>query len=354
MNYNLEIQKILLKVEQMEKFSDKVVALKEAIQLADQHNDIDWGFDLRLDLIRKERNTSKCEESFPAFAWILNASDTNADYFDESDFLWEYKWMFCSAYRNASISTEQIMQIGEDLKSRLVKNGYSLRAYYNVMTGYYLHLRDYAKAQEYIDLADGEVIDDMTNCPACELDTKVEVLMDTGRVEESLVKAKDLISKKLTCYSMPFQTFCHFAYKLNKIGDERAELYFDKALEEYYAHDSYDSSVGYSMSQLICYMYEKKHPDTWEFFSRVCEWQIGAEDIHVYNFSKYMASMLKDGGTQALTLSSQLPYYRSDGTYDLFDLYTHFKQIAYNYADQFDQRNDLKGVYRKEVDEILQ
>ncbi|MEC4112774.1 hypothetical protein VSO92_01425 [Myroides pelagicus] len=353
MNYNLEIQKILLKVEQMEKFSDKVVALKEAIQIADQHNDIDWGFDLRLDLIRNERNTSRCEESFPAFAWILATSDKNEGYFEESDFLWEYKWMFCSAYRNVSIPLEQVLEIGEDLKARLTKNGYSLRAYYNVMTGLHLHLRDYAKAQEYVALADNEVIDDMTNCPACELDTKVEILVDLGKMEEALAKAQDLINKKLTCYSMPFQTFCCFAYNLYLLEDDRATTYFDKALEEYYAHDKYDSSVGYSMAQLICYMHATNHPDTWTFFSRVAEWQLGAEDVHIYSFARYMSVITKGKGEVNLALSPQLPYYRADGVYDISVLHAYFKQLAFEYADAFDRRNKQDGVYRQEVESLL-
>lgn len=352
MSYNLEIQKVLLKLDDLPSFSDKVKALKEAIAIADKHNDIDWGFDLRLDLIRKERNTSKCEESFPAFAWILNASDENEDYFDEADFLWEYKWMFCSAYRSAAIPMEQVLEIGEDLKRRLVKNGFSLRAYYNVMTGLALHLRDYKQAQEYIDLADAELVDDMTNCPACELDTKVETLLDLGFIDESLIKANDLINKKLTCYSMPFQTFCGFAYNLHKIGDERAAIYFDKAMEEYHAHDHYDSSVGYSMGLLVSYMNAINHPETWTFFERIAEWQIGAEDLHIYNFAKYMAPIMKNGGVRKLELSSQLPYYKESGEYDLAELFVYFKELAYEYADRFDKRNGNQNL-KQEVDTIL-
>lgn len=352
MSYNLEIQKILLKLDDLQNFSDRVKALKEAIAIADKHNDIDWGFDLRLDLIRQERNTSKCEESFPAFAWILNASDENDDYFDEADFLWEYKWMFCSAYRSSAIPMEQVLEIGEDLKRRLVKNGFSLRAYYNVMTGLSLHLRDYKKAQEYIDLADAEIIDDMTNCPACELDTKVETLLYQGFVEESLIKAQDLINKKLTCYSMPFQTFCCFAYWLEQAGDDRASIYFDKAMEEYHAHDQYDSSVGYSMGLLVAYMHKKNHPDTWSFFEKIADWQLGAEDLHIFNFAKYMAPLMKNGGKQRLELSSLLPYYQESGEYDLSELYVYFKDIAYDYANRFDQRNGNDN-FKTEVDEML-
>lgn len=352
MNYNLEIQKILLKVEELPSFTDKVKALKEAIAIADKHNDLDWGFDLRLTLIQKERNTSKCEESFPAFAWILNASDSNEDYFDESEFLWEYKWMYCSAYRNAAISTEQIKEIGDDLRRRLKKNGYSDRAYYNVVTGYALHLRDYKLAQEYIELADAEIIDDMANCPACELDTKVETLLDLGFIDESLVKAQDLINKKLTCYSMPFQTFCSFANKLYDAGDDRASIYFDKALEEYHAHDQYDSSVGYSMGQLVSYMHKTNYPEVWTFFSRVAEWQIGAEDVHIYNFAKVMVPLFKGEGQIELSLSPLLPYYQESGVYQKADLYTYFKETAYEYAARFDVRNNNTN-FKDEVDGVL-
>ncbi|MDR0228146.1 MAG: hypothetical protein LBI72_03680 [Flavobacteriaceae bacterium] len=352
MNYNLEIQKVLLKIEELKNFEDKVIALKEAIQIADQHNDIDWGFDLRLNLIRQERNTSRCVESFPAFAWILNASDTNEDYFDESEFLWEYKWMYCSAYRNASITTEQIDNIGEDLKRRLEKNGYSKRAYYNVRTGLAMHLRDYKLAQELIDLADAELLDDMSNCPACELDSKVEVLLYQGLIDESLIKAQDLINKKLTCYSMPFQTFCCFAYYLLKAGDDRASIYFDKALEEYHAHDQYDSSVGYSMALLVNCMYQTNHPDTWSFFEKISDWEINGEDIHRYNYARLIAPIMKQGGTRELQLSSQLPYYKADGIYDLNDIYKYLKAIAVDLAAQFDQRNGNDN-YTKEVEADL-
>ncbi|MDR2222057.1 MAG: hypothetical protein LBE34_04865 [Flavobacteriaceae bacterium] len=352
MNYNLEIQKVLLKIEELKNFEDKVVALKEAIQIADQHNDIDWGFDLRLNLIRQERNTSRCVESFPAFAWILNISDTNEGYFDEAEFLWEYKWMYCSAYRNASIPMEQIESIGEDLKRRLVSNGFSKRAYYNVRTGLAMHLRDYKLAQELVDLADAELLDDMANCPACELDTKVEILLYQGLIDESLVKAQDLINKKLTCYSMPFQTFCCFAYYLLQAGDDRASMYFDKALEEYHAHDQYDSSVGYSMGLLVAYMHQTNHPDLWTFFEKIADWEVNGEDLHRYNFARYMGPIMKQGGTKELQLSSQLPYYKADGVYDLNELYHYFKTMAYDLAAQFDQRNGNDN-YKTEIESVL-
>lgn len=352
MSYTLDIQKLILSADQIFDFNDKVKILKQAIAIADNHNDIDWGFDLRLELIQKERNTSRCTESFMAFAWILNASDTNEGYFDESDFLWEYKWMFCSAYRSAHIPMVQILSIAEDLRERLVKNGYSERAYFNVMTGWAIHLRDYTLAQQYIDQADQVLYDDMSNCPACELDTKVEVLLAQQKIDEALIMARDLIERKVTCFSMPFQTFCCLAYSLHKMGDLRATKYFEMAIDEYHKHDQFDSSVGYAMNILVVYMAETNHPDTWSFFEKIAPWQMGAEDIHLYNFYKFMASILNEQGTLRLKLSSKLPYYKESGIYNKQELYMYFSEQAYGLARVFDKRNDQKSL-TQELNNLL-
>lgn len=339
MNYNLEIQKNLLRLETVENYHDKIQILKHAILIADTHQDIDWGFDLRLNLIHQERNTSSCNESFVAFAWILNASDSNEGYFDESDFLWEYKWMFNSSYRNASISMEQINEIGEDLKNRLLKNGYSLRGFYNVMTGLSTHLRDFNGAQKYIDLANQSISDDMTNCQACELDTEVDNLLRLGQMERAIVAAKSIFDRKITCYSMPFQTYCNFAYRLQELNDPLAEQYFEKALEEYYNFDHYDSSIGFSMNQLVSYMHKSNHKDKWLFFEKISDWELDAEDLHIFNYTKSMMSIMQQSGQIELSLSCKLPYYQQDGIYNIEDLYLYFEQKALHYAGLFDQRN---------------
>lgn len=339
MNHNLQIQKILLKVEDLKNFEDKIRALKEAIQIADTHNDIEWGFDLRLNLIRQERNTSKCQESFPAFAWLLNARDTEPDLFEESEFLWEYKWMVNSASRNTHISKEQIVQISDDLKLRLERNGYTTRAYHNVMTSWYLHIGDYAQARESVALADAEMVDDMANCPACELDTKVEIELLEGNIDHAIALAYDLIHHKLTCYSMPFQTFCYLSYYLVRVGDERAQLYFDKAIEEYHKSDTYDTSVFFAMTKLMYFMHKTQREELWEYFEKISEWEVGAEDAHHFNFATHMLPILRVGGLKKLILSPKLSYYKADGVYDLGLLREHFYKQAQDLANRFDSRN---------------
>ncbi len=353
MNYNLEIQKKRLQAEEIKVFEDKVKVLKEAIQIADQHHDIDWGFDLRLELIRYERNTANCNESFPAFAWILNASDTHTDYFEEADFLWEYKWMFNSAYRNSLIPEVQINEIGADLKRRLQRNGYTLRAYYNVMTNWAQHKGDFEAAADFIALAEAEMEDDMSNCPACELDSKVENELMLGYFDQAIITGQDLIQGKLTCYSMPFQTYCCLAYYLLRGNDARAQHYFEKALEEYERSDQYDHSVLFALSILTYYMFKTDQSGYWELFEKIAAWEVGAEDVLRFHFAMHVLPLLKNGGTKQMELSSQVPYYNPEGIYDLKELYTYYEQIAFHLANQFDKRNGT-SFFKDDLVQLMQ
>lgn len=351
MNHNLEIQKILLKVESVDHPDDKINLLKQAIQIADANNDLDWGFDLRLDLILQERDTSHCVESFPAFAWLLSTYDANPDLFNEDEFLWEYKWMAGSARRNVSISREQVESIMEDLKVRLERNGYTDRGYYSVMIYWHLFLGEVDKAKEYLKLRNETPRDRMSNCPACELDTQVEIELIEGKFDQAIVTANDLITKKLTCGVMPLVTFCNLTYHLGKAGDPRAADFFVKAEEEIAAVEKNDTSLLSSISDLLIYLIRNDRDRAWEYFQKYADWEIGAEDVIVYNFSVSVLLLLKEGGSKQLTMSEKLPYYRTDGIYDLSQLYSYYYEKAHDLAQRFDERNRT-DKFIKELKEV--
>jgi len=339
MNHNLEIQKLLLKVETASHPDDKINLLKQAIQLADANNDLDWGFDLRLDLIRQEKDTSHCTESFPAFAWLLNTYDNNPDLFEEDDFLWEYKWMAGSARRNVDISREQVESIMEDLKTRLQRNGYTPRGYYSVMIYWNLFIGDNEKAKEYLKLRNETPRDQMSNCPACELDTEVELELMDGNYDKAIAKASDLITKKLTCGVMPLVTFCNLTYYLAKGNDPRASEYFAKAEEEFADVEENDTSLLSNIADLMYYLAKNDRSRAWEYFEQYADWEIGAEDAISYDFSRMVLPLLKEGGTKKLNMNPKLPYYKTDGLYDLDELYSYYYQKAMHLAKRFDERN---------------
>lgn len=353
MNHNLEIQKLLLKVDTAKHPDDKIALLKQAIQIADANNDLDWGFDLRIDLIAQEKDTSHCTESFPAFAWLLNTYDTNPDLFNEDEFLWEYKWMAGSARRNVNISREQVESIMEDLKVRMERNGYTPRGYYSVMIYWNLFIGDVEKAKEYLKLRDETPRDRMSNCPACELDTNVELELIDGNFDKAIAKASDLITKKLTCGVMPLVTFCNLTYYLGKAGDPRAAEFFTKAEEEFADVEENDTSLLSSLSDLLTYLIKNDRDRAWEYFQKYAAWEIGAEDAIVYDFSKSVLPLLKQGGSRQLAMSEKLPYYRTDGMYNLDELYDFYYQKASDLARRFDERNKT-DEFAKGIEEVLQ
>ena len=352
MNHNLEIQKILLKIESLSHPEDKINLLKQAIQIADANNDLDWGFDLRLDLISQEKDTSHCTESFPAFTWILSAYDTNPELFNEDDFLWEYKWMAAAARRNVNISREQVESIMADLKMRMERNGYTPRGYYSVMIYWNLFIGDMLEANKFLELRDSTPRDRMSHCPACELDTKVEIELIEGLFDKAITTANDLITKKLTCGVMPLATFCNLTYYLSKAGDARASEFFAKAEEEIAEAQENDSSLIANISDLIFYLNKYDRNKAWEYFQKYAEWEIGAEDSISFDFSKNILTLLKEGGNKQLAMSEKLPYFDVDGNYNIAELYDFYFQKAKTLAQHFDTRNNT-NAFAKMLEEAV-
>lgn len=352
MNHNLEIQKILLKLDTLSHPEDKINLLKQAIQIADANNDLDWGFDLRLDLISQEKDTSHCTESFPAFTWILSAYDSNSELFNEDDFLWEYKWMAAAARRNVNISRQQVESIMADLKVRMERNGYTPRGYYSVMIYWNLFIGDMQEANKYLELRDNTTRDRMSHCPACELDTRVEIELIEGQFDKAITTANDLITKKLTCGVMPLSTFCNLTYYLSKAGDERAAEFFEKAEEEIAEAEENDSSLISNISDLIYYLNKYDRNRGWEYFQKYAEWEIGAEDSISFDFSKNILTLLKEDGQKQLTMSEKLPYFKADGNYDVADLYDYYYKRANELAQQFDARNGTNS-FSKALEEVV-
>lgn len=352
MNHNLEIQKLLLKKDTLKHPEDRISILKQAILIADSNNDLDWGFDLRLDLIFEERDTSHCVDSFSAFAWLLSTRDANPDLFDESDFLWEYKWMVGAARRNANIPLDQLESIMDDIKERMTRNGYTLRGYYCVMVYWFLFIGDVDKAKSYLKLRNEVERDRMSHCQACELDTEVEIELIEGNFDKAITTANDLITKKLTCGVMPLVTFCNLTYYLGKANDSRAAEYLPKAEEEIASLNENDTSLISHISNLLYYLSVTDNKKAWEYFEKYADWEIGAEDAASFDFSKNILPLLSEKGEKSLNISIKLPYYSKDNFYNIEQLYQYYLGKAIDLATKFDKRNGT-DKFMSELNRVL-
>lgn len=337
MNYTLEIQKLLVKKDSLRSPDDKMKILKEAIALADANNDIDWGYDLRMDLMDEEYNTGRFIERFPAFAWLLETHDANPELFEEEDLLWRYRWMVNASRMNTNISAEQIENICNDFKIRLERNGYNLRAFYDDEFRRYYVQNSMDKAKQFLDLRENEKYNDMV-CHACELTDKIDYELRLGNIDEALVIYNELIAKKYSCMRKPFDTFCSFVEYYTKQGElEKANEMF--LLAEAKLSELNDTVPVGSISTLINFLAHYNQTKAWDFFQQYVHWGVDMLDEVEFKLAKNLLYLLSQGGVRNLKVSSKLPWYNADGTYNINELYNYYYNKAADLAQRFDARN---------------
>lgn len=340
MNYNLEIQKILLDIDKMTNPEDKISNLKQAIKIADANNDIDWGFDLRMDLVRTEQFTNHSRESFPAFAWILDTYDNNPDLFQENEILLEYKWLAGVAYSNLNISKKQIEAILEDFRQRTLRNGYGNREYYNIKINISLFSGDKTEARTLLDLRDKEPQDAMTS-PSNDLITTIYVEMLEGNFDNAISHVNEFISQHTSHQMSSIPVYSGLIYYLGgKKYDPLIEKYFEKADEEFSKMKKYPFQL-YEMSLMMYYMAKYKKDKAWLYFEQFVNWEPGAEDAVRFDFALSILPLLKNGGMRNIEVINSIhPYYRADNTYNSDELFEYYLNIASDLAHRFDIRNE--------------
>lgn len=353
MNYNLEIQKILLDIDNIKNPEDRIMLLKQAIHIADANNDIDWGFDLRIDLIRNEQFTAHSRESFPTFAWILNAYDSDPELYSEEEMLNEYKWMAAVSYNNLNVSNPQIEAILEDFRKRCIKGGMSSREYYNIKANWSLFMGNKINARKYLDLRDKEPEDNMTSL-SNDLITTIYVEMFEGDFDKAIGHIKEFIAQRAVHKMNPIPVYSGLIYYFGgKMNDPRAAEYFSKADEEFAELPNYPFQL-YEVTLMMYYMSKHEKEKAWEYFCKYVNWEIGAEDAIRFDFATSTLALFKGGGIRTISgISSNQPYYREDNTYNLDDLYNHYYNIAVNFAQLFDERNG-NTHFSEQLNEVLE
>ena len=354
MRYTLEIQKLLYQIEDNKNLTpkDKVKLFKQAADIADSNDDIEWGYDIRLQLIRECFALASGTELVTEFTWILNAYESHPDWFDENDFLWEYKWVLGELYRNHEVPLEQINTIMEDFKTRLQRNGFSLQPYYDRLFDEYTILEEPEKAGKYLKLRKSVPNDDMGNCPACLLDGEIDYLLLTDKFDEANHRSQPLIDKQIGCTHVPARTFCTLFYYANKIGNKKeAARYYDLAEEIINKLiDDNDESMCTSVGRMICYLFETDEKKAWYYLEKSLPWSFESNPYTRYKYYLYVyEGLLKYKGESInLDLPDSFAPYNKDNVYRIDELITYFKYEASLLAEAFDKRNGC-NVFTKQL-----
>lgn len=355
MKYTLEIQKILYQVKDNKSLTqnDKIRMLKQAAFIADDNDDIEWGYDVRMQLIHQCYYSTADDDLVINFSWILNAYEQHPDWFDENDFLWEYKWVLGAMYNNPDVSMEQIEAILEDFKTRLLRNGHGLRAYYDRLYTEAICIKEIEKAKEYLDLRNAQAQDEIDNCPACTLDYELDYYLEIGDFDEAYNRAQPLLNKQIyveTCSQVPARTFCTFAYYAEKAGKHELAAELEEKAEDEMEKEKDNQNLTSYGGMLVVYLADKNIEKMKKYIERYLPYTLGSDGFSKYDFYAYLTEgflRLKDMETISLDLPQEFELYSPDGVYNINALIEHFYQKAHELAEAFDRRNQCSTFVRR-------
>lgn len=353
MNHNLEIQKLLLQAQNLKNYEDQIILLKQAVHIADANNDEDWGFDLRMDLIRTEQYTAHSEESFQAFAWILNTFDNNPGLCTDEDMLHEYKWLAAVSYNNLRISRIQIENIFEDFKCRCLKAGFSLREYYNIKANYSLFMGDRYSARNNLNLRESELSDSLSSW-GNDMITTIYVEMFEGEFDKAITHINEFVANQSTHKMNCVPIYSGLIYYLGgKKFDKRVEIFFHKADNEFSKLKVLPFQL-YEVSLMMYYMSKRQKEKGWIYFEKYINIDLNAEDAVRFDFAASVLHLFKDESGMRIIedISNKHPYYKADNTYLLSDLYDYYLGIAKDLAHRFDIRNGNLH-FSEQLNEVL-
>ncbi|MDX1948822.1 MAG: hypothetical protein SFU86_25770 [Pirellulaceae bacterium] len=197
----------------------KVALLEEAVRIADLHNDIDEGYDLRQDLMEAATFCGRDDVLLVAFAWCLGQFDRDPERFDEWDLLWKYKWVAVTAPDFPTISRAQIEAMLADLQRRFEAAGHSLHAVHQHRRDVLAGMNDVAGAREAHKLFARARRDRLSDCPACvqaNTGSYYELLADWKRVWKSYAK---IAEGTLRCHVEPLRSTSAALIPLLRLGE---------------------------------------------------------------------------------------------------------------------------------------
>ncbi len=209
----------------------QIVLLEEAVQIADAHNDVDLGYEVRQYLIDAATFGGSPDISLVAFAWCVARYDEDPDSFDPEPLYWRYKWIATAAPKFPTISRAQIEQLLDDMHQRYVAAGIGLHPFYQTRRNVHVYMGNIPAAQQDHEHVLRHERNFMSDCIACEQDSVVRLCLEVGDFAQAEAAGKPIFEKRLKCAEVPHRTYAMFLLPLLENGHpELAKTYHRSGL----------------------------------------------------------------------------------------------------------------------------
>lgn len=334
---------------------EKIALLEEAVRIADTGTDIELQYFARKEFLNAAYWGGAPEKAMVAYAWCLGQFDMQPGKFSERDLLWTYKWMVNTIFHFPQIPKEQIYAMLDDMTRRYREAGYGLRVIYQYRYRFERFCGNREEAIRHYRYAQELASDDLSNCPACELDEHVSFYNYCGEDEVAISTAQPLLEGRYKCRTVPQRTIARLLLPLTRLG--RHEDAWAYHLQGYRPVSRNKSFLNYVSDHLIYLTVIDKLERAAELLEEHYPWAEGNSDAHnrflFYRAAWFFLDVMAESQTPrlGLRLPRTFPLYEASGDYESSSLADWFQKEAREIALKFNERNgtdhfthELEGV----------
>jgi hypothetical protein len=351
MDYRERVDELMNQVVSVQDPDTRIRLVEEAIRLADSHGDVELGFGIREQMVHEGTFNGFRDRAIIAFSWLMAQCDKDPEKFNDSDLLWQYKWVAASMSRFPTITRAQMESTLADMSKRYERNGIGLRPVAKLRCMLAMDMGDReAAAKAFLEWQTGPR-SVMSDCPACETDDRGEYFLFAGKLEEGLAAMKPILSGRMNCAEIPHATYGTVLVPLAKLGrwDEAEQCHrngyrlvsrnheFTRTVSEHLVYVAMKGDVARSMRLIeahLDWMLRTPHEDSVFWFA---------------NAARFALSRLTSA-TVKLRLPAAFPADAKGGTYDVARLRAWFAERAGGIAKRFNERNGNDWFTRIERD----
>ncbi len=227
-----ELARIWAEVARLPKNSAAAVALlEEGARIADSRGDRQAGWDLRDALMSRVYHTGDWDKLLVHFGWSIAQHDREPERFPAEDVLWKYKWVVNEAARMPQIARPRLIALLGDMEQRFRAAGSSMRAVHQHRAVVMAKLGELDAARAAMGEWTACARDWLSDCVACEPDSRAELLAESGDEAGALAACEELLKSRAGCAEVPHRTHARMLAPLRARGD------FERAMHHHRAGD---------------------------------------------------------------------------------------------------------------------
>jgi hypothetical protein len=344
-------------MDQIEELHDQAMAcadgparlalLEECVRIADAHHDIVVGDSIRGDLIKSATFTGAPEKALVAFSWRLAQCDRDPEEFDETELLWEYKWIADSLGGFPQISRQQIEEMLEDMTRRYQRCGASLRPIHKLRCTLAQDLCDRKAARTFFTQWKRTPRAWPSDCPACDQNSMARFAAASGKDEEALELAAPILNGSMSCAEIPHATLAHVLLPLVRLEREAEAMSLHH--RGYRLISGNRKFLPEAAEHLVFLVLTDNLAKAVKLFEKHLEWALSATDLKArfefYGAVRFLLEQLATAGREKarLKLPEHFPAWQESGEYEVAALRKWFDEAAAELAARFDARNGNDG-----------